>query len=81
MLYCSAVKSIFLNQTIFEYVSSKTYQWKNQLFHFIDKNLNTTDFILVAYVYNTRIPFINTFVYIATKLQLPADTYVHVYSF
>lgn len=43
MLYCSAVKSIFLNQTIFEYVSSKTYQWKNQLFHFIDKNLNTTE--------------------------------------
>lgn len=29
---------------------------KNKLFHFIDKNLNTTDFILVAYVYNTRIP-------------------------
>lgn len=60
MLYRSAVKSIFLNQTIFEYVSSKTYQWKNQVFHFIDKNLNTTDFILVAYVYNTRIPVINT---------------------
>lgn len=41
---------------------------KNKFFYFIDKNFNIIDFILVVYVYNIRIFFINIFVYIVIKL-------------
>lgn len=34
---------------------------KNKFFYFIDKNFNIIDFILVVYVYNIRIFFINIY--------------------